>query len=125
VELFRILGRISIDNSEANNALNETATKAGDTSRETEGAFSKIGTAAGIVGKAVLTAGVALGGAWVAAIEGTREYRAEMAKLDTAFVTNGHSSEVAKQAYSDLHAVLGDPEQAVEAANHLAVLTDD
>jgi len=125
VELFRILGRISIDNSEANNALNETATKAGDTSRETEGAFSKIGTAAGIVGKAVLTAGVALGGAWVAAIEGTREYRAEMAKLDTAFVTNGHSSEVAKQAYSDLHAVLGDPEQAVEAANHLAVLTDN
>ena len=125
MELFRILGRISIDNSEANNALNETATKAGDTSRETEGAFSKIGTAAGIVGKAVLTAGVALGGAWVAAIEGTREYRAEMAKLDTAFVTNGHSSEVAKQAYSDLHAVLGDPEQAVEAANHLAVLTDN
>lgn len=125
MELFRILGRISIDNSEANNALNETAAKAGETGRETEGAFSKIGTAAGIVGKAVLTAGVALGGAWVAAIEGTREYRAEMAKLDTAFVTNGHSSEVAKQAYSDLHAVLGDPAQAVEAANHLAVLTDN
>lgn len=125
MELFRILGRISLDNSEANKALDETTTKAGDTSRETESAFSKIGTAALGVGKAVLTAGVALGGAWIAAIEGTREYRAEMAKLDTAFVTNGHSSEVAKQAYSDLHAVLGDPEQAVEAANHLAVLTDN
>lgn len=125
MELFRILGRISIDNSEANKALDETSAKAGEAGNETEGAFSKIGTAAVTVGKAVLTAGVALGTAWVAAIEGTREYRAEMAKLDTAFVTNGHSSEVAKQAYSDLHAVLGDPAQAVEAANHLALLTDN
>ena len=125
MELFKLFGTVAVDNAAANKALDETATKAGETGRETEGAFSKIGTAAVTVGKAVLTAGVALGGAWVAAIEGTREYRAEMAKLDTAFVTNGHSSEVAKQAYSDLHAVLGDPAQAVEAANHLAVLTDN
>lgn len=125
MELFKLFGTVAVDNAAANKALDETAAKAGETGNETEGAFSKIGTAAGIVGKAVLTAGVALGGAWLAAIESTREYRAEMAKLDTAFVTNGHSSEVAKQAYSDLHAVLGDPEQAVEAANHLAVLTDN
>ena len=64
-----------------------------------------------------------LGGAWVAAIEGSREYRAEMAKLDTAFVVNGHSSEAAKQTYSDLNAVLGDSGQATEAAQHLAKLT--
>ena len=125
MELFKLFGTVAVDNAAANKALDETAAKAGEAGNETEGAFSKIGTAAVTVGKAVLTAGVALGGAWLAAIEGTREYRAEMAKLDTAFVTNGHSSEVAKQAYSDLHAVLGDPEQAVEAANHLAVLTDN
>lgn len=125
MELFKLFGTVAVDNSAANKALDETAAKAGEAGNETEGAFSKIGTAAVGIGKAVLTAGAALGGAWVAAIEGTREYRAEMAKLDTAFVTNGHSSEVAKQAYSDLHAVLGDPEQAVEAANHLAVLTDN
>lgn len=125
MELFKLFGTVAVDNSAANKALDETAAKADETGRETEGAFSKIGTAASTIGKVVLTAGVALGGAWVAAIEGTREYRAEMAKLDTAFVTNGHSSEVAKQAYSDLHAVLGDPAQAVEAANHLALLTDN
>ena len=125
MELFKLFGTVAVDNSAANKALDETAAKAGEAGNETEGAFSKIGTAAVTIGKAVLTAGVALGGAWLAAIEGTREYRAEMAKLDTAFVTNGHSSETAKQAYSDLHAVLGDPEQAVEAANHLAVLTDN
>ena len=125
MELFKLFGTVAVDNTAANKALDETAAKAGEAGNETEGAFSKIGTAAVGIGKAVLTAGVALGGAWLAAIEGTREYRAEMAKLDTAFVTNGHSSEVAKQAYSDLHAVLGDPEQAVEAANHLALLTDN
>lgn len=125
MELFKLFGTVAVDNTAANKALDETAAKAGEAGNETEGAFSKIGTAAVGIGKAVLTAGVALGGAWMAAIEGTREYRAEMAKLDTAFVTNGHSSETAKQAYSDLHAVLGDPEQAVEAANHLAVLTDN
>lgn len=125
MELFRILGRISLDNTEANRALDETATRAGDTSRETEGAFSKIGTAALGVGKAVLTAGVALGGAWVAAIEGTREYRAQMGLLDGAFKASGHSSAEAKQTYSELNAVLGDTEQAVEAAQHIAMIADN
>ena len=88
-------------------------------------AFGKIGTVALGLGKMVITAGAALGGAWIAAIEGSREYRAEMAKLDTAFVTNGHSSATAKQTYSELNAVLGDSEQAVEASQHLAKLTDN
>lgn len=125
MELFRLLGTIAIDNTEANNALDETGQKAQDTSNETESAFSKIGTVAGTIAKGVVTAGVAIGGAWLAAIEGSREYRTEMGKLDTAFVTNGHSSEVAKQTYSDLNAVLGDSGQAVEAAQHLAKLTDN
>lgn len=68
---------------------------------------------------------MAIGGAFIGAVEGTREYRVEMAKLDTAFVTNGHSSEAAKKTYSDLNAVLGDSGQAVEASNHLALLTDN
>ena len=63
-----------------------------------------------------------LGGAWIAAIESTREYRTEMGKLDTAFVVSGHSSEAAKRTYSDLNAVLGDSGQATEAAQHLAKL---
>lgn len=52
----------------------------------------------------------------------TREYRNEMAKLDTAFTTNGHSAETATKTYKDLYAVLGDEGQAVEASNHLAKL---
>ena len=125
MELFRILGSIAIDNDQANQALDDTAQKAGDTSNEVESTFSKIGAGALTIAKGIVTAGAALGGAWIAAIEGSREYRSEMGKLDTAFTTNGHSSEAAKQTYSDLNAVLGDTGQAVEAAQHLAKLTDN
>lgn len=125
MELFKILGSIAIDNDQANQALDDTAQKAGDTSNEVESTFSKIGAGALTIAKGIVTAGAALGGAWIAAIEGSREYRTEMGKLDTAFITNGHSSEAAKQTYSDLNAVLGDTGQAVEAAQHLAKLTDN
>lgn len=125
MELFKLLGTIAINNDEANKALDDTSRKAQDSSTETQSAFQKIGTAAGTIAKGIAVAGVALGGAWIAAIEGSREYRTEMGKLDTAFVANGHSSEVAKQTYSDLNAVLGDSGQAVEAAQHLAKLTDN
>ena len=123
MELFKLLGTIAIDNDKANQALEETSQKAGQTGEETSGAFKKIGGAALTIGKAVVSAGAALGTAWVAAIEGSREYRTEMGKLDTAFTTNGHSSKAAKQTYSELNAVLGDSAVAVEAANHLAVMT--
>ena len=122
MELFKLLGTIIINNQEANKALAETADNAEETGKETEGAFGKISAAAGGIVKAIAGAGVALGGAWIAAIEGSREYRTEMGKLDSAFQTAGHSSEVAKQTYTELNAVLGDSGQAVEASQHLAVL---
>ena len=125
MELFKLLGTIAIDNAQAQKAIDETTTKADSGSKKTDSAFKKIGESAVKIGKAVFTAGAALGGAWIAAIEGSREYRTEMGKLDTAFQTNGHSSEAAKKTYQDLQAVLGDTDVSVEAANHLAVMTDN
>lgn len=87
--------------------------------------FAKIGTAAAAIGKAVIGAGAALGGAWVAAIEGTREYREQMNMLDTAFTETGHSSDSARKTYSELNAVLGDTGQATEAAQMLALVADN
>lgn len=75
--------------------------------------------------KAVGAAAAAAVTALVAAAESTREYREAMGKLDTAFTTNGHSSEAATATYKELQSVLGETDQAVEAANHLAVLTDN
>lgn len=52
--------------------------------------------------------------------EATRDYRKEMAKLDTAFTIAGFSAEDGTKTYEDLQSILGDTGQAVEAANHLA-----
>ena len=51
------------------------------------------------------------------------EYRTAMGKLDVAFTDNGFSVNAAKDAYRDLVGVLGETDQSVEAANHLAKLT--
>lgn len=53
----------------------------------------------------------------------TREYREDMAKLDTAFTTAGHSTETAQKAYDEFYKILGESDRSVEAVNHLAELT--
>ena len=125
MEIFRLLGTIAIDNNSAMQSLDDTSKKAQDTSTETQDAFQKIGSVAGTIARGIGTAGLAIGGALFAAVESTREYRAEMALLDSAFKTAGHSSEAAKQTYSDLNAVLGDSGQATEAAQQLALVADN
>lgn len=125
MELFRLLGTIIVNNQQANEAIADTASNASEASNETQDAFNKIGTVAGGLVKTFAVAGAAIGGAWIAAIEGSREYRTEMGKLDTAFQASGYSSEVAKKTYSDLNAVLGDSGQATEAAQMMALLADN
>lgn len=125
MELFKLLGTIAIDNTEANNALEGTTQKAHESANETESAFAKIGGVAQKVAIGIGAAGLAIGGAFIGAVEGTREYRAEMNLLDSAFQTAGHSSKAAKDTYSELNAVLGDSGQAVEASQHLAKLVDN
>lgn len=58
-------------------------------------------------------------------LEVTQEYQTAMGKLDTAFTTNGYSSEAALKTYKELQGILGETDQAVVAANHLAILTDN
>ena len=125
LKIFELLGEIAIKNDEANKAIDETTQKADEGSTKTTSAFDKIGAAALGIGKFVVGAGMAMGGAFVAAVEGTREYRAQMGLLDAAFKASGHSSTEAKNTYSELNAVLGDTEQAVEAAQHIALIADN
>lgn len=125
MELFKILGTIAIDTDKANEAIDETTKKAKDSEGKQSSAFQKIGGAAIAGAKVVAGAATAVGGAWLGAIEGTREYRVSMGKLETAFTTSGHSAETAHKTYSTLNSVLGDSDVAVEAANHLAKLVDN
>ena len=96
------------DADDASGGLNDTLGKAANTG------FKVVGAAVG----AAITA-------LTAAAESTRDYRMEMGKLDTAYTQNGFSSEAATGAYKELVGVLGEYDQSVEAANHLAKLTDN
>lgn len=125
MELFRLLGTISIDAQQANQAIDDTTNNARDSANEQQEAFAKIGSAAGTLAKGVMSVGAVLGGAFVTAIEATREYRTSMGQLETAYTTAGHSAESAKNTYSELNSILGDSGQATEAAQMLANLTDN
>lgn len=125
MELFKLLGTIAVDTDQANKAIDETTGKAKDSEGKQKSAFQTIGGAAVAGAKVVAGAATAIGGAWIGAIEGTREYRVSMGKLETAFTTSGHSAETAHKTYSTLNSVLGDSDVAVEAANHLAKLVDN
>ena len=114
------------------NAVKETADAVdnlGEQSRAAKNASEGLGDVMdNIANTGLATLGglvTAAAGALTAAAESTREYRTEMGKLDTAFTDNGHSAESARAAYQELQGVLGETEQSVEAANHLAKLTDN
>ena len=55
----------------------------------------------------------------------TREYREDMAKLDSAFTSAGHSTETAQKAYDGFYKILGESDRTVEAVNHLAEMTQN
>ena len=125
MELFKLFGSIAIDNTKAKQAIEETTSEAKASEKEVSDAFTKIGGVAGKIATGLGIAGAAIGGAFIATIESTREYRKEMGLLESAFITAGHSSKNAKDTYSELNAVLGDSGQAVEASQHLAKLVDN
>ena len=123
--------------SDADEAIEETGDEAkasanklddfADAADAAEKSGGGMGATLGNIAVAGLKAvGAAVGAAvtgLIAAAESTREYRADMGKLNTAFETAGHSAEAAYNTYAELQGVLGESDQAVEAANHLAKLT--
>lgn len=109
----------------ASDALDDMADSADKAGEAGAGMGSKMAGAAK-AGLAAVAAGAAAAiGALVGSAEATREYRTEMGKLDAAFTTAGHSSEAATETYQALQGVLGETDQAVEAANHLAKLANN
>lgn len=121
LEIFRLVGSVFVDTDAANKSLKETDKEAEKTGNGLKEVVQNIGQFAAGVAATVTAAGAAL----VGIAESTREYRTEQGKLTTAFESAGHSSEEARKTYEALNGVLGDSGQAVEAANHLAKLTDN
>lgn len=125
MNVFELFGTIAIKNRDANAAIQDTTQKAERAGTRIQAAFKKIGETSIKIAKPIIAGATAIGTAFTATIETTRDYRTAMAKLDTAFLANGHSAETAKATYKALQKVLGETDQAVEAANHLAVLCDN
>lgn len=121
LEIFRLVGSVFVDTDAAEKSLKKT-------DKTAEGFGQKLTTVAAGAGKfalGVAGAAVAAGTAIVALTESTREYRTEQGKLTTAFETQNFSAETARDTYEALNGVLGDSGQAVEAANHLAMLANN
>lgn len=99
-------------------ATQELGDESKDTSDVMANAFSNgLKTVTGLAAAAVT--------GLTASAESSRDYRMEMGKLNTAFTDNGFSSDAATGAYKELVGVLGETDQAVETANHLAKLTEN
>lgn len=121
LEIFKLVGSVFVDTKDAEKSLQKT-------DKTAEGFGHKllaVGKGAGKFALGVAGAAVAAGGAIVALTETTREYRTEQGKLQAAFETQNFTAEQARSTYVALNGVLGDSGQAVEAANHLAMLCDN
>lgn len=57
--------------------------------------------------------------------EATREFRQDMATLETSFDSAGFTVEQATDTWKDLYTVFGEDDRAVEAANLIAKMADD
>lgn len=109
----------------AADSMDEAADAAG---KRLSGAFDEAkGHATSFVGN-LKAAGAGLT-AFSAAITGlmvvSNDYQEDMGKLKTAFEDQGHSMETANAVYKDFVGLLGETDQSVEAANHLAELTSN
>lgn len=89
------------------------------------GLFTSIKQITLLAGKmfVALSGAIALAGFGIA--NSTKQYREAQSKLVSAFQSSGSSAEQAGQTYNNLFRFLGQSDKAVEAANHLAKLTND
>ena len=122
MNIFELFGTIAINNRDANSAISDTTTRAERAGSRIQKAFKNIGQATMKVAKPVVAGATAIGTAFVATIEKTRDYRTSMAQLEAAFKTHGYTVEDAKDTYKRLYAVLGETDQSVEASNQIAAM---
>lgn len=125
-KLFSLMGEIAIDGvSEAKNEIQGVATE-GEKAKDSLGkSFQEMGQKAGELGnKLALGLAGAVTGA-VALVESTRELRQDLGKLETTFKTTNQETGAAERTFKALYGVLGEDDTSIEAANHLAQLTNN
>ena len=107
MDLFKLLGTISIKNDEANKALDETSQKGHETQSKLGKFFSGVGKGAAVVGKAVgaglAAGGAAMGALTVKALNLSGELEQNMGGSEQVFGKHAAKmQETAKNAFSNM-----------------------
>lgn len=107
MDLFKLLGTIAIDNSDANKALDDTSNKGENTESKLSGAFSKIGNAAVAAGKVIATGlaagATAMGTLTVKALNLSGELEQNMGGSEAVFKKYAENVQsIAKEAFSNM-----------------------
>lgn len=108
--------------AEAKKNITDLTSKGGSGFKQFEAAVTKAGGVSNKILKTTAGAVAGVGGALLALVPATEEYRNAQAKLDAAWESCGKTAEQAGEAYNGLYRFLGDSDVAVEAAGHLAQL---
>ena len=107
LDLFKLLGTIEVDNSKANNALDETSGKGQETQSKLSKALGAVGKGAAVAGKAIVTGlaagGAAFAGLTVKAVGAAGELEQNMGGSEAVFKEHaGKMQETAKNAFSNM-----------------------
>ena len=106
---------------EVNSELEKLGGSAKSSSGKMGAAFKTMAKGAAIAVAAI----VAIGAAIVKLGKSSLDLQKNFAKLNTAFQAAGMSAQQAGETYNGLYRFLGESDRAVEAANHLAKLTNN
>lgn len=100
-------------------------TKASKSLDDISSKVTKVGSAFSNIGSK-LSVGVTAPILGLATLSKTTQTNVEdMGKLEVAFTTAGHTAETAQNVFQNMVGILGETDQAVEASNHLAQLTNN
>lgn len=87
MELFKLIGTILVNNSEAVEKINETSEKGKQLSTSLGDSISKAGDKVSSIGKKLAPVSVAVGGVLTAGVKGANDFGNGMAKMSTLFDT--------------------------------------
>ena len=117
------IGNLKKNISEAKKEISGFKDQVAKASKNVDADFKKLSEGIKKGGKVMVSSVAAVGAAFLALGPATEKYRQSQAQLASAFEAAGGSAGEAKEAYNDLYRVLGDNDNATEAATHIAKLT--
>ena len=124
--------RLANDMDDADHSFDQASDSiddVGNAARDTEGGFTVMkGAIANVIGNGI-TALIDKCAEAVSSLYGlseeTREFRQDMATLETAYDKAGFSAETAGDTWKGLYAIFGEDDRAVEAANNISRMADN